>query len=108
MFFIKNDDINKIKTYLEENKFNQASHKEFEVVQYIKTIYSGIVEQHKRGLLPNNLEIDIYLPEKKLGIEFNGTYWHSSLAGTPKNYHFNKSILAEKAGIKLVHIYEYE
>lgn len=52
-------------------------------------------------------ELDIYVPSKKLAIEFNGTYWHSSLMKN-KNYHFNKSILAEKAGIRLIHIYEYE
>ena len=108
MLFIKNTDIAKIEAYLEENKYNQASHSEFEVLSYIKEIYSGPIEQHKRNVLPNNLEIDIYLPEKCIGIEFNGTYWHSSLANTPKNYHFNKSILAEKAGIRLIHIYEYE
>lgn len=108
VLFIKNTDIPKIEAYLEENKYNQASHSEFNVVDYIKSIYNGPIEQHKRGLLPNNLELDIYLPEKHLGIEFNGTYWHSSLANTPKNYHFNKSILADKAGIRLIHIYEYE
>ena len=52
-------------------------------------------------------EIDIYVPSKKLGIEFNGTYWHSS-ACKDKNYHLTKSKLAEKAGIRLIHIYEYE
>jgi len=52
-------------------------------------------------------ELDIYVPSKKLAIEFNGTYWHSSLIKN-KNYHFNKSVLAEQAGIRLIHIYEYE
>lgn len=108
MSFVKNADIPKIEKYLDENKYNQASHSEFKVVDYIKNIYNGPIEQHKRGILPNNLEIDIYLPEKHLGIEFNGTYWHSSLADTPKNYHFNKSVLASEAGIRLIHIYEYE
>lgn len=52
-------------------------------------------------------EIDIYIPSKKLGIEFNGTYWHSS-ACKDKNYHLLKSKLAGEAGIRLIHIYEYE
>ena len=52
-------------------------------------------------------EIDIYVPSKKLGIEFNGSYWHSSIY-KDKNYHFNKSKIAEKNGIRLIHIYEYE
>ena len=32
-------------------------------------------------------EIDIYLPDYKLGIEYNGEYWHSSTFKN-KNYHF--------------------
>ena len=52
-------------------------------------------------------EIDIYIPTKKIGIEFNGDYWHSSLF-QEKNYHFDKSKLAESKGIRLIHIYEYE
>lgn len=53
------------------------------------------------------LEIDLYSPQYKIGIEFNGTYWHSDLF-LEKNYHFNKSKLAEEKGIRLIHIYEYE
>lgn len=52
-------------------------------------------------------EIDIYVPSKKIGIEFNGSYWHSSIY-KDKNYHFNKSKIAEKNGIRLIHIYEHE
>jgi hypothetical protein len=50
-------------------------------------------------------ELDIYLPEQKLGIEFNGLYWHSELFKT-KDYHLKKTEMAEKNDIKLIHIYE--
>ena len=52
-------------------------------------------------------EIDLYVPSKKIGIEFNGDYWHSSLFQN-KDYHFEKSKLAESKGVRLIHIYEYE
>lgn len=52
-------------------------------------------------------EVDIYIPSRKIGIEFDGNYWHSSLF-QEKNYHFNKSKLAESKGVRLIHIYEYE
>lgn len=52
-------------------------------------------------------EIDIYIPSKKIGIEFNGTYWHSAIYKN-KNFHLEKSKLAEQKGIRLIHIYEYE
>lgn len=55
----------------------------------------------------NNKEIDIYLPEHKLGIEFNGLYWHSSIY-KEKNYHLNKTEECENNGIQLLHIFEDE
>lgn len=57
-------------------------------------------------------EIDIYLPDYKLGIEFNGNYWHSDIYKTDhcgrSLYHQEKSLLAETKGIFLFHIFEYE
>ncbi len=53
----------------------------------------------------NGKEIDIYIPDNKIGFEFNGVYWHSELE-KPKDYHLNKTSLAKTKGIKLVHIWE--
>jgi hypothetical protein len=53
-------------------------------------------------------ELDFYLPEKKLAIEFNGLYWHSELAGKSKYYHLRKTDACEKLGIHLVRIFEDE
>ena len=55
----------------------------------------------------NNKEIDIYLPDNKLGIEFNGLYWHSDFF-KDKNYHFDKTELCEKNDIQLLHVFEDE
>lgn len=56
---------------------------EKEIVEYIKTIYNGIIIENDRTQILNRLtnkmlELDIFLPEIKKAIEFNGTYWHSS------------------------------
>jgi hypothetical protein len=67
----------------------------------IKTIIKNI------PILKNKQEIDIYLPDYKLGIEFNGLYWHSELF-KDKNYHLNKTVECEKQGIQLLHIFEDE
>ena len=64
------------------------------------------MELHNRTILAG-LEIDIYLPDYKLGIEFNGDYYHSS-AFKDKYYHQHKSLLAISKGINLVHIWEHE
>lgn len=51
--------------------------------------------------------IDVYIPSKKIGFEFNGTYWHSELF-KDSQYHQKKSLAAAEQGIQLFHIWEYE
>lgn len=52
-------------------------------------------------------ELDFYHPVRKFAIEYNGIYWHTDLF-KDKNYHFNKTVLSEKQGIQLFHIFENE
>ena len=52
-------------------------------------------------------EIDLYDEELKLGIEYNGTYWHCEKF-KDKYYHQNKSNLAKQNDIFLYHIFENE
>ena len=67
--------------------------------------YSNVV-LHSRKIIPPH-EIDIYIPEKKLAIEFNGDYWHSDLH-KDRTYHQQKTIACAKQGIRLIHIFEHE
>jgi len=55
-------------------------------------------------------ELDIYIPEKNLAIEFNGLYWHSELFGgkESRTNHLRKTELCEEQGIQLIHIFENE
>lgn len=91
----------------------------FNLKDYIKFCRSGI-EDEVRSYFPGWIntrqvlikdgkyqEIDIYSAEKKLGIEINGNYWHSDL-NVKKEYHLEKSLLAESLGVRLIHIYEWE
>ena len=52
-------------------------------------------------------ELDLYYPEQRFAIEFNGDYWHSSTR-KPKRYHQEKTIECAKQGIRLFHVFEYE
>lgn len=52
-------------------------------------------------------QIDILVPELKLGIEFNGLYWHSDKF-ISSTYHKEKSDLCRTNGIRLVQIFEDE
>lgn len=80
---------------------------ETELVNFIKSIYSGEIIQNSRKILGNKKELDIYIPEAKLAIEVNGNYWHSALY-KDSQYHYNKFNACRKLGIRLIHIYEYE
>lgn len=81
-----------------------SSKEENEIKEYIEQYYK--IECNKRKYL-NGREIDIYIPEKKIGIEFNGNYWHNEF-GKDMLYHQEKSLLAEQQGIFIYHIFEYE
>ena len=52
-------------------------------------------------------ELDFYLPEYNLAIEYNGSYYHSDTR-KPKNYHEEKFYLCEEKGIKLISIFELD
>lgn len=71
-------------------------------------------QTHNRQILKPQ-EIDIYLPDYKLGIEANDLATHNSTYGSyrgskPKesNYHINKTNRSLEKGIKLLHIWDYE
>lgn len=80
-----------------------VSKPEIELREYVQSIYSGEVTRTNDG----TYELDIYIPDKKVGIEYNGNYWHS-LKNREKNYHYNKSKHFEEKGIRVIHIWEYE
>lgn len=78
---------------------------EKEVVELVRSIYHGEIIENDRKLI-KPLELDIVIPEYKLAIEYNGLFWHNDKSGKDKYYHLNKTLMCEKAGYKLIHIYE--
>ena len=86
------------------NRKGGSSNYETKILHYLPQ--NTPIIKKDRGILDGQ-EIDIYLPEYKIGIEFNGTYWHSSVL-KDKNYHFEKSKLAEQKGVRLIHINQWE
>jgi hypothetical protein len=80
---------------------DSQSIKEKEVFEFIDSIYEGdIIQSYRDGL-----EIDIYLPELKIGFEFNGLFWHSEKF-KDKNYHIEKIDYFKKRGIRIIYIWE--
>lgn len=100
-------------------KFSQG---EKELVAYIASIYDGSILENDRTVIAPK-ELDIYLPDKKLAIEFDGTYWHAD----PRFFNENDEIdrksatakeiwekdrikerLCESIGIRLFRVKEYD
>lgn len=52
-------------------------------------------------------EIDFFIPSHNVAIEINGSYWHSS-DKIGKNYHKEKTDLAESKNIRLLHFSDVE
>jgi hypothetical protein len=70
----------------------------------ISTIYDGnIIRNTRKVIYP--FELDIYLPELNIAIEYNGVYWHSM---KNEDYHYIKSSKCDDVGINLLHIWDFE
>jgi hypothetical protein len=105
--YVKTEDEQKIIEYNKHHFDGHKSYIEFEIFEFVKSIYDGEILTNKRTIIPP-LELDIYVPEKKVAIEINGLFYHSSLNGIDKYYHINKSKQCEEQNIRLIHIYEPE
>lgn len=81
---------------------------EKEVLDFVRSIYSGDIIQNAKTFLDGKRELDIYIPDKRISIEFDGLYWHSEKYGKGEYYHLQKTEECEKKGIHLIHIFEDE
>ena len=93
-------------------KIVKVSKGEKEVLEYVKSIYNGtIIENDRTQMEPNEEngwfdyhELDIWLPDIKVAIEYNGAYWHS-FPERQLSDHFKK-LQCESKGIRLISISE--
>ena len=96
--------INCIDHFYHRNKLNQEicthcnpllkhySCGEKEMVDYIKSTYDKEIIENDRSII-HPYELDIYLPDLRLAIEYNGNYWHAN----PKFYNANDIIVRKTA-----------
>lgn len=84
---------------------DKESKSQNEVQEFIESL--GITcDKNYRKL---GFEIDIFVPDYNIGIEYHGLYWHSKWAGNKSSgYHKNKMIECEKNGIRLIQIFDDE
>jgi hypothetical protein len=96
----------KLKEHNIERKYYNHSSGCAQLIQYIQNLNITISTNNKSLISP--YEIDIFIPNLNLGIEYNGIYWHSELAGRHKHYHINKTKMCNDKGVRLVQIWENE
>jgi len=89
--------------WLDENPDKAFSSKaELEILEWVESL--GLkARKYRQG----GQEIDIYIPELEVGIEYNGLYWHSE-AQKAKDYHLNKTQHFQQHGIQIIHVFEHE
>lgn len=86
---------NPIQSY---GKFNEN-----EICEVLDSLEINYIRGDRKVL--NGKELDIYLPDYSLAIEFNGLWWHSE-SNKDKSYHLDKKNRCEELGINLIHIWE--
>jgi hypothetical protein len=70
----------------------------------------GIAVESRNKKILQGKELDIFFPENKLAIEYNGLYAHSSAHATKdlKTKHLYKTELCDKLGIRLIQFWDSE
>ena len=83
----------------------KRSQGEKELAVWLKDLGLNIVESDRNIIKPK--ELDIFLPDYNLAIEYNGLYWHSNKYAN-KNDLLIKTCFCEDKNIQLLHIFENE
>lgn len=87
---------------------HDISKSENEIYEYLCKLYGkDNVLKSNYGIIGKK-ELDIYIPSKKIAIEYNGLRWHSEQFGRDRKYHINKLNSCNDNNIKLIQIFEDE
>ena len=89
------------------NLDNGISQQEKDLYYFIKDDCQQKKAIHSCRSVLSPLELDVYIEDKRLAVEFDGLYWHSE-GNKDKNYHLKKTEQCEAKGIQLVHVFENE
>lgn len=81
-----------------------SSSSEKMLLDFVRSIYNREIIENTKSVIPP-YELDIYLPEKGIAIEYNGLYWHSEQY-VPSTYHKMKSDMCKERGVHLIHVFE--
>jgi len=81
---------------------------QLEIADFIKTLgITDLIYNDREAIGPK--ELDIYIPSRKVAIEYDSFYYHSySEKDTRKDRHYAKTVACEALNINLIHIFEDE
>lgn len=83
------------------------SQEEIDVYTFVVSLLGADRVQHSRRCIIPPLELDIYIPDLNIAIEYDGLYWHSE-PNRDKQYHLTKTLMCDEKGIQLIHIFSDE
>ena len=88
-----------------------------DILEFIQSFINETLSTDTRTIIPP-LELDIFIPSKKIAIEYDGLIWHSfgiskyskfnTFKKEDKNIHLIKTQKCHEKGINLLHIFENE
>lgn len=83
----------------------KSSNPEYEVYKWLEELNVDIIKNTRQIIKP--MELDLYLPNNHLAIEYCGLYWHSEKYKS-RNYHKIKLNLCEEKNIHLITLFADE
>lgn len=87
-------------------KHEKTSFPEQAIFFYLSAVYEGVENSYSDLKENSSMELDVYIPKFKIGIEYDGVAWHSNKKSNKRDH--EKYILCQKLGIKLIRVSEFE
>lgn len=85
---------------------SSVSDLEQEIADWLTGLGLQVVHNDLRTL--RGFEVDLLVPERRLGIEVNGAYWHSEAKLVHPRMHEMKLARAEQEGYRLIFIWDFD
>lgn len=79
---------------------------QIEVFEFVRSLCPDAVISDRKLIAPK--EVDVYVPSKKLAIEYHGLFWHSDQVIKDEAYTQNKLELCREKGVSLFVVFEDE
>lgn len=83
-----------------------SSAAEQEIADWLHGLGLDVVRNDRTTL--DGFEIDIFIPSKQIGIEFNGAYWHHDERLQHPRIHETKALRAASLGIGLMTVWDFD